>query len=424
MQKGPLKWVHSKHPWKISGKMPWQKLRKATFSSWKIRPPCWVCEQRHCSAHSAFHAAAKLRCTLATLHVVGLQISSVWSQVLKLDILNENLMGRSQTRVCLRLSLSECMWPGDMKTWFLRLDLASLHLFKIFHLGSGTLASRPWFPRIFVRGSIFYVQTPLVLQGVKKVPPKFLSHKACLWFQISPQRACLFAACFMLCELSFSSKNPERDGKASGFERRQNVALLFPKASIGCGSFRMNGFQHDILTCWDLATQVSENERLRGFVSGVLYQDGHLLTGQDMSWLTATSWRDMPWNSWRFSTKISVDSVSTSQILTSKVSILSLKSHGFCLQLTGQNAYLRKFPKATLDTATFNRSGRRNGCQIPLSRRPSRLWKGQSRKKWIKIPHLPSVTSGTIYQRKWRINDVMLNEAGWSWPTCLFRDEK
>lgn len=32
-----------KKSWKICGKMPWQKLRKATFSSWKIHPPCWVC---------------------------------------------------------------------------------------------------------------------------------------------------------------------------------------------------------------------------------------------------------------------------------------------------------------------------------------------------------------------------------------------
>ena len=186
----------------------------------------------------------------------------------------------------------------------------------------------------------------------------------------------------------------------------------------------MNGFQHDILTCWDLATQVSENERLRGFVSGVLYQDGHLLTGQDMSWLTATSWRDMPGNSWRFSTKIFGG-------FSEHFSDFDLQSEHFIVKISWflPSAYWPKrlpwkFPKATLDTARFNRSGRRNGWQIPVSRRPSRLWKGQSQKKWINIPHLPSVTSGTIYQRKWRINDVMLNEVGWSWPTCLFRDEK
>ena len=87
---------YPKKSWKICGKMPWQKLRKATVKVGRsvhlagcviycaVRPT--VREQR----------AAKLRCTLATLHVVCLQISwSVWSQVLKLDILNENLMGRS-----------------------------------------------------------------------------------------------------------------------------------------------------------------------------------------------------------------------------------------------------------------------------------------------------------------------------------------
>lgn len=59
------------------------------------------------------------------------------------------------------------------------------------------------------------------------------------------------------------------------------------------GSFRMNGFVFStIFSVRSCDGIVSENERLRGFVSGV-YQDGHLLTGQDMnrlSWLTATSW--------------------------------------------------------------------------------------------------------------------------------------